>query len=287
MLDKELASRLKIKEIRDRIEKLKHLSDDYAVETRQALEEELAVLEGAVPSSSTQRPVGNEQIKEENPKTEAGETNSHQVKLDDLPNPPEELKVEETTLLTPSLYGGRFTRLQYFLHGIPILITAPFLCIGSMIDVEEEMFCWSFLWIPWLIFYAIPVNIKRAHDYGSNGSFVIKLNLANFIALVVFILAGVFENRDFGLACALSAVIIFIITSFLSIFYGIELLFKDSEHGTNKYGTSSKYPTKKVPSCSDLFQKEAKIAKNRVKKVNPPLLKTARRDSHRIVQQKS
>ncbi len=287
MSDKELASQLKIKEIRDRIEKLKHLSDDYAVETRQALEEELSVLEGAVPSSSTQQPVGNEQIEEENPKTEAVETNSHQVKSDDLPNPPEELKVEKTTLLTPSLYGGRFTRLQYFLHIIPLHFIYPFLFIGSMIDVEEEMFCWSFLWIPLLIFYAIPVSIKRAHDYGSNGSFVIKLNLAGFIALILLILAEVLKNRDFGFACAWSAVIIYLITSFVSIFYGIELLFKDSEHGTNKYGTSSKYPTKKTPSCSNLFQKEAKIAKKRVKKVNPPLLKTARRDSHRIVQQKS
>ena len=44
MTDEVLAKQKKAKEIRDRIEKLKHLSDDHAVEARQALEEELAVL---------------------------------------------------------------------------------------------------------------------------------------------------------------------------------------------------------------------------------------------------
>ena len=46
---------------------------------------------------------------------------------DNIPNPPQKSEVVETTWLKPSLFGGRFTRKQYFWRALLVGIIAAIL----------------------------------------------------------------------------------------------------------------------------------------------------------------
>ena len=170
---------------------------------------------------------------------------------DNTPNPPQKSEVVETTWLKPSLFGGRFTRKQYFwrvllvaiIGGIigtilqQILVTPPDL--GEMMRnarsierYQQELMQVGLLTnIPVAILFYLPFGIKRAHDIGHKGSFLITLFAFGIIVQVIYaFVGGVVGSILYG---------IILIPAFI---YGCILLFKDSQKGTNAYGPSLKYP---------------------------------------------
>lgn len=220
---------------------------------------------------------------------------------DNTPVPPQQSEVVKTTLFKPSLYGGRFTRKQYFwrvllvaiitgfLGGMLqlILVTPPYktdmmesatreylreVCKVRMLEggsckvISKEYYnnlnnLEHYLWrcsvdadekmeraeerryqqevillnlithIPAVIFFYLPFGIKRAHDIGHKGTFLITLYVIGLMAQLLF--------------CFVSMEIYSILSMILAIpilIYGCILLFKDSQKGTNAYGPSSKYP---------------------------------------------
>lgn len=150
--------------------------------------------------------------------------------------------VAETTLCKPSLWDGRFTRAQFWSYGIcgniaMTIITILTLVILWMIFAENIVtetdvinLCNSVglvLGIPYLIFYCLPIAIKRAHDMGCTDRVPIAMAIADVcLALVAFFEPNVASFFNFV----------------LGIPYVIWLGFFDSQKGTNKYGPSSKYP---------------------------------------------
>ena len=162
---------------------------------------------------------------------------------------------EKNSWLKPSLFGGRFTRMQYFLHSllctliitvIGVLIFYPRWCqyAASLesgyfdnVGFESSSFLYSGLLIFGFgalhvsFFYGLPIAIKRAHDIGHSGIPLIVLYFLTpiFVLLDHFVGGSVFM----GLSRLLYAV---------NIIYGLVLLFADSERGMNRYGNSAKYP---------------------------------------------
>lgn len=169
---------------------------------------------------------------------------------DNTPVPPQQSEVVKTTWLKPSFFGGRFTRKQYFLRillvaiiagilgGIlqAILVTPPGIGelmrnAGSIERYQQEATLVSLIThIPAMIFFYLPFAIKRAHDIGHKGTFVTILLV---MSLIVQLLC--FVSMDLSQALQ-------IILLIPALIYGCILLFKDSEKGTNAYGTSTKYP---------------------------------------------
>ena len=170
---------------------------------------------------------------------------------DHTPVPPQKTEAAKTTWLKPSLFGGRFTRKQYFwrvllvaiisgvLGGIlqQILVAPP--DIGEMMRsarslerYQQELMQVGLLTnIPVMILFYLPFGIKRAHDIGHKGTFLIALSGISLIVQVLYACVG-------GAAWT----ILFVILGIPALIYGCILLFKDSQKGTNAYGTSTKYP---------------------------------------------
>ena len=88
--------------------------------------------------------------------------------------------------------------------------------------------------IPAGVLFYLPVAVKRAHDIGDNGVCVIGL-------LVMSLIPKILET--IGYVDGVLPVLISILLYIPGILYGLLLLFKDSEAGTNEYGTSTKYPS--------------------------------------------
>lgn len=123
---------------------------------------------------------------------------------------------EPTTLFRPGLYKGRFTRKQYFWHTLACSVVVMLLYFPELLGEEDFgnivfTVAWVILSSAVLIVWAFPVNVKRMHDIGWSGWWI----LVGFIPLV---------------------------GSIASLVLGLILLFKDSQPGTNEYGTSVKYP---------------------------------------------
>lgn len=84
--------------------------------------------------------------------------------------------------------------------------------------------------IPFGIFFFMPVAVKRAHDIGHKGTLIIAVWCFMLIAqLMVFVSIEVSS-------------ILSVVGIIPALIYGCILLFRDSERGTNEYGTSTKYP---------------------------------------------
>ena len=165
---------------------------------------------------------------------------------DNTPNPPQKSEVVETTWLKPSLFSGRFTRKQYFLR--VLLVSAITGILGGILQImvlgiptslhglenfqqESMQLSLSLITnIPATIFFYIPFGIKRAHDIGHSGTFLITLSV---IGLIVQLL-GCVSIEIYHVFSAIMLIPVWI--------YGLILLFKDSEKGTNAYGSSTKYP---------------------------------------------
>lgn len=170
---------------------------------------------------------------------------------DNTPNSPQMSEVVETTWLKPSLYGGRFTRKQYFwrlllvsvivwvLNSILLasLLTSP--TISDMVSnpnsienyQQAAMQVSLIVSLPVSIFIYLPFGLKRAHDIGHKGTFLITLFIISLIAQILEAFVG--------------GELFTVLSSFVLIpaaIYGLVLLFSDSEKGTNAYGTSTKYP---------------------------------------------
>ena len=136
---------------------------------------------------------------------------------EDLPPLPWKTEVGKTTLFKPSLLGGRFTRKQYWIY----------LLVGSSV-VQAISYMLSdsgaslLLLLIAAIFYFIPISIKRAHDIGHDGAFVVVLPVFLLLLWTEF----------------LSRLILIV----PCVIYGVILLIRDSQKRTNLYGPSSKYP---------------------------------------------
>ncbi len=168
---------------------------------------------------------------------------------DNTPNPPQKSEVVETTWLKPSLFGGRFTRKQYFwrvflasiILGIlsnilqAILLTPPtweeIMRNPSSIESlqQQAMQVNLIINIPASIFFYLPFCIKRAHDIGHKGTFITTLLIIGLISQVL-------------VAVSYDLIALAVLVGIPGLIYGLILLFKDSEKGTNAYGTSTKYP---------------------------------------------
>lgn len=76
-----------------------------------------------------------------------------------------------TTLFSPSLYGGRFTRSQFWKYGILSSILLAFLKAAAKAATKDSDIVVALL-IPALIdalsliFLFLPIYFKRAHDIG-------------------------------------------------------------------------------------------------------------------------
>ena len=180
-------------------------------------------------------------------------TNTPQTMSDNIPTSPQKPEIAMTTLFKPSLYGGRFTRKQYILYILPTSLIFGVLCtiiisaiaattftamsIETDIDAsmkEFEQFCQLaslVLTIPAGIFIFLPMAIKRAHDIGHKGTLIVAIWSVSQVAQLL----GTIADPDLG---NMLSMLIFI----PGLIYGCMLLFKDSEKGTNAYGTSTKYP---------------------------------------------
>lgn len=158
---------------------------------------------------------------------------------EDLPNSPQETEVVKTTLFAPSLYGGRFTRMQYLLYSVlgvvilyigtvlPLIIRVNLFEFGLSNGLMGFVFCCRFLFsLAWFL----PIAVKRAHDIGHKGTFIITLWCIGLVAQLLCLV-----SVDLSQVLTM----IFLIPALI---YGCILLFKDSDKGANAYGTSTKYP---------------------------------------------
>ena len=165
---------------------------------------------------------------------------------DNLPIPPQAPATVETTLFKPSLYSGRFTRKQYFWRMLltslifQILAVALGVMVGvgmaqgnsSIAEIEQTAQLLSLIiTIPASIFFFIPIAVKRAHDIGHKGTFIVVIWVLSLIAQLVGAFAGAEIQNVLSLLVLIPGLI-----------YGCMLLFMDSQKGTNAYGPSTKYP---------------------------------------------
>ena len=182
------------------------------------------------------------------------------------PPPPQQSEVAKTTWLKPSLFGGRFTRKQYFLRMLLVSIIAGIvnitlqlilvilpkiedsvLVISSLESLQQQLVLVGLLTsIPTMFLFCLPFGIKRAHDIGHKGTFLIALMV---ISLILQLLASV----SWEISTNLSYILLI-----PALIYGCILLFKDSERGTNAYGTSTKYPNSGLQQPSSLTMTEDK-----------------------------
>ena len=133
--------------------------------------------------------------------------------------------MEKTTLLSPSLYGGRFTRAQfwkYYFAGVFALVLLGFV-LGTV--------CPFFVSVLYTVFYCVPIDVKRAHDLGFSAKWPVVANIIFFAIETV---------QEYGLVS--HSVLDEIIYWVIAVPYLIWLGFSDSQKGTNQYGASAKYP---------------------------------------------
>lgn len=135
------------------------------------------------------------------------------------------MEMEKTTLLAPSLYGGRFTRAQfwkYYFAGFFALVLLGFV-LGDVYPF--------FVSVLYTVFYCVPIDVKRAHDLGFSAKWPIVANIIFFAIETV---------QEYGLVS--HSVLDEIIYWVIAVPYLIWLGFSDSQKGTNHYGASAKYP---------------------------------------------
>lgn len=206
--------------------------------------------------------------------------NGGDITTQSIPPSPNKSKAptRKTTLFTPSLYGGRFTRLQYFIYttvGSLVLIPIAIFIVDTweeasknmlsenlqnlhhvssreLINVHEKLMTsldnalfilkiklFCLLLIP-TVFYFLPICIKRAHDLGASAAGPIIIHSLN---LFVFwmqpsTVETIIQHSDHNNPWATVSIIF----SVLASMYGLYLLFADSQKGRNIYGPSAKYP---------------------------------------------
>ena len=127
----------------------------------------------------------------------------------------------EITLFYPSLYGGRFTRAQYWCYYITGLFLSP---IFSIVFFWAE----SLHFVPFSIFYGLPITVKRIHDLGYSAILPISI-IFGVGALGLWAL-----HNEMLIIGFIAAIILFVFTIWIGFF--------DSQEGANSYGDSVKYP---------------------------------------------
>ena len=225
MTDEVLAKQKKAKEIRDRIEKLKHLSDDHAVEARQALEEELAVLGDVMTEESE---VKNDD-KHESPTTTP-------ITMDRI-SAKEYRKVFVKYLLSCVCWNA----LPVLLIVLPLLLadswsrslSAPRLNIDAIIITVFIGWIWLIVANIILFFREGLKGIKawkqRINDLGWNGEAIVFLSI--LFAILCFFASKIARVTNPSLAI----VIYLPCLLWLTIFQGLSL-FKKGQPTPNKYG---------------------------------------------------
>lgn len=156
---------------------------------------------------------------------------------EDLSSSPQKSEIVDTTLFKPSLYGGRFTRADYWgytLYGVIFAAAVEYFLGGTLIG--------SIITLLYVILYALPITVKRCHDIGESGFMVLPFITPPFcILLFAFCLLGLGGVNSLD---ALSS--LFLVTVVFATVFGLALTFKlgfeDSQKGTNQYGPSTKYP---------------------------------------------
>lgn len=156
---------------------------------------------------------------------------------EDLSSSPQKSEIIDTTLFKPSLYGGRFTRADYWgytLYGVIFTAAVEYFLGGTLIG--------NIITLLYVILYALPVTVKRCHDIGESGFMVLPFITPPFcILLFAFGLLGLGGVNSLD---ALSS--LFLVTVVFATVFGLALTFKlgfeDSQKGTNQYGPSIKYP---------------------------------------------
>ena len=150
-------------------------------------------------------------------------------------------EIDKTTMFTPSLYGGRFTRAQYFWRMLAAVLIIGIL--SHMIQVslhsangyrsymKDVMIVNLIVDTLAMVFVYWPIAIKRAHDIGYSGTFVVFLSI---IGLLIQLL--LYAAPDLG-------VVLSVVMLIPNLIYGLILLFRDSQKGRNAYGDSTKYPS--------------------------------------------
>ena len=135
------------------------------------------------------------------------------------------MQMPKTTLLSPSLYGGRFTREQFWKYYF-----AGFIALVLLGFVSGEVYPFGVTAL-YTVFYCVPVDVKRAHDLGFSAKWPIVANSIFFAIETV---------QEYGLVChsELDEIIYWVI----AVPYLIWLGFSDSQKGTNEFGQSIKYP---------------------------------------------
>lgn len=111
------------------------------------------------------------------------------------------------------IFGGRISRLRYFLYLIifsllmSLLLALPLSYIR--VSYGNEIYIKSFSIIIYIaLLFSIPIAVKRLHDIGWPG----------FLSLIFYVI-GLIPGAYF-----------------ISIIFGLILLFKKGEAGKNKYG---------------------------------------------------
>ena len=135
------------------------------------------------------------------------------------------MEMEKTTLLAPSLYGGRFTRAQFWKY-----LFAGFFALVLLGFVLGDVYPF-FVSVLYTVFYCVPIDVKRAHDLGFSAQWPIVANIIFFAIETV---------QEYGLVS--HSVLDEIIYWVIAVPYLIWLGFSDSQKGTNQYGASAKYP---------------------------------------------
>lgn len=103
---------------------------------------------------------------------------------------------------------------------------------SSIAEIEQTAQLLSLIiTIPASIFFFIPIAVKRAHDIGHKGTFIVVIWVLSLIAQLVGAFAGAEIQNVLSLLVLIPGLI-----------YGCMLLFMDSQKGTNAYGPSLKYP---------------------------------------------
>lgn len=170
-------------------------------------------------------------------KQNTNNSNTLSVMPDDVPHPQQNSEGSQTTLFKPSLYGGRLTRRPFFLYLLTFSVLL-FIIVslrdfilsqighGSSIDIREEMAqtsYWAsllFIHIPATYLFLLPMAVKRAHDIGHKGLFIVTLCSVFHLTQLLYIFAEPYSFLYLEL-CIFGT----------SIVYTFILLFKDSKKG--------------------------------------------------------
>jgi uncharacterized membrane protein YhaH (DUF805 family) len=121
-------------------------------------------------------------------------------------------------------YKGRIKRKDYFLIGL--LFGIPLALIITYIDFEEYLFLGLALAL-FILYFSVCLHVKRFHDIGLSGWYVVPYLLLTFSQEIYEIL-GYELNRD-----VLSHVLIYTLLSFV---FSAVLIFCPSQKNDNQYG---------------------------------------------------